>query len=65
MKNSDLIDIAQEFGNPIYVYDSEKIKFQYERLTSAFKDIGNLRINYATKALSNLSVLKYMKLLGA
>ena len=65
MKNSDLIDIAQEFGNPIYVYDSEKIKFQYERLTSAFKDIGSLRINYATKALSNLSVLKYMKLLGA
>jgi len=65
VKNSDLIDIAQEFGNPIYVYDSEKIKFQYERLTSAFKDIGNLRINYATKALSNLSVLKYMKLLGA
>ena len=65
MKNSDLIDIAQEFGNPIYVYDSKKIKFQYERLTSAFKDIGSLRINYATKALSNLSVLKYMKLLGA
>jgi diaminopimelate decarboxylase len=65
VKNSDLIDIAQEFGNPIYVYDSEKIKFQYERLTSAFKDIGSLRINYATKALSNLSVLKYMKLLGA
>jgi diaminopimelate decarboxylase len=65
VKNSDLIDIAQKFGNPIYVYDSEKIKFQYERLTSAFKDIGNLRINYATKALSNLSVLKYMKLLGA
>lgn len=65
MKNSNLIEIAQEFGNPIYVYDSEKIKFQYERLTSAFKDIGNLRINYATKALSNLSVLKYMKLLGA
>ncbi|CAI8241580.1 MAG: Diaminopimelate decarboxylase [Flavobacteriaceae bacterium] len=65
MKNSDLIDIAQEFGNPIYVYDSEKIKFQYERLTSAFKDIGSLRINYATKALSNLSVLKYMKILGA
>jgi len=65
VKNSNLIEIAQEFGNPIYVYDSEKIKFQYERLTSAFKDIGNLRINYATKALSNLSVLKYMKLLGA
>ncbi len=64
MKNNDLIDIAQEFGNPIYVYDSEKIKFQYGRLTYAFKDIGNLRINYATKALSNLSVLKFMKLLG-
>ncbi|MBH45779.1 MAG: diaminopimelate decarboxylase [Flavobacteriaceae bacterium] len=64
MKNNDLNDIAQEFGNPIYVYDSEKIKFQYGRLTYAFKDIGNLRINYATKALSNLSVLKFMKLLG-
>ena len=65
MTNSDLIAIATEFGNPVYVYDSEKIATQYHRLTSAFNDVGNLRINYATKALSNVSILKLMRQLGS
>ena len=65
MTNSDLIAIATEFGNPVYVYDSEKIATQYHRLTSAFNGVGNLRINYATKALSNVSILKLMRQLGS
>ena len=65
MTNNDLVNVASEFGNPIYVYDSEKITSQYQRLTTAFSKIGNLRINYATKALSNISILKLMRQMGS
>jgi len=65
LTNIDLMDIAENFGKPVYVYDSEKIASQYELLKSAFAGVSNLRINYATKALSNLSILKFMRNLGA
>ena len=65
MTNNDLVDVASEFGNPVYVYDSEKIASQFQRLTTAFSKIGNLRINYATKALSNISILKLMRQMGS
>lgn len=28
----DLLQMAKEFGTPLYVYDAEKMKTQYERL---------------------------------
>ena len=65
MTNRDLLAIASEFGNPLYVYDAAKIASQYQRLTSAFNSIGNLRINYAAKALSNVSILKLMRQSGS
>lgn len=65
MKKEQLLNIAQEFGNPIYVYDAHKIESQYKRLTSAFSNVKNLKINYAAKALSNISVLKFLKNLGS
>ena len=37
MKNIELINIAEQFGTPIYVYDSDKIKSQFFRLKNAFK----------------------------
>jgi diaminopimelate decarboxylase len=47
------------------VYDGEKIKKQYNRLTTAFNKVEKLRINYACKALSNLSILSLLRSLGA
>jgi diaminopimelate decarboxylase len=47
------------------VYDAEKIKSQYHRLTNAFSKVKKLRINYAVKALSNISILKLFKGLGS
>ena len=64
MNTKDFLSIANQFGNPVYVYDAHKIKSQYERLTFAFKNVSQLRINYAVKALSNISVLKLIKKLG-
>jgi len=65
MLNSQLLKITEQFGSPVYVYDSEKIAFQYKRLTDAFKDVKKLKVNYAVKALSNISILKFFKTLGA
>lgn len=65
MENSQLLQIAKDFGSPVYVYDADKISSQYHRLTSAFSGVKNLKINYAVKALSNISILKLMRNLGA
>lgn len=65
MENSVLLNIAGEYGCPVYVYDAAKIRSQYDRLTSAFSEVGSLKIHYAVKALSNISILKLMKSLGA
>ncbi|WP_274476318.1 diaminopimelate decarboxylase [Mangrovimonas aestuarii] len=65
MDNNTLLQIANDFGSPVYVYDAEKIVSQYKRLTSAFSKVKNIRVNYAVKALSNISVLKLLKTLGS
>lgn len=65
MTHANLLNIAKEFGSPVYVYDSEKIISQYNRLTNAFSKVKNLRLHYAVKALSNLSVLKLFNKLGS
>ena len=65
MKNSKLIQAASEFGSPLYVYDANKIKYQYNRLVRSFKSVKNLQLNYAVKALSNISILKYLIDLGS
>ncbi|MDO6759051.1 diaminopimelate decarboxylase [Tamlana sp. 2_MG-2023] len=65
MLDSQLLKIAQDFGSPVYVYDAEKIEFQYHRLTNAFKNVKKLKLNYAVKALSNISILKLFKSLGS
>ena len=65
MEIKDLLSITHTFGSPVYMYDANKISSQYERLTKAFAAVPSLRINYAMKALSNVSILKLMRKLGA
>ena len=65
IKSNELLTIAAEFGSPIYVYDAAKIQSQYNRLTRAFSFIASVRINYAAKALSNVSILKLLKKMGS
>ncbi|WP_028872606.1 diaminopimelate decarboxylase [Psychroserpens burtonensis] len=64
MEYNTLLQIAKDYGSPLYVYDAEKIKFQYKRLISAFGKVKQLKLNYAMKALSNISVLKLFNQLG-
>ena len=65
MENTVLTSIANQFGSPIYVYDADKMEHQYKRLTQAFQNVPQLRINYAVKALSNVNILSFMHSLGA
>ena len=65
MNNSTLLQIAKDFGNPVYVYDADTITKQYNRLTKAFGKVKHLKLNYAVKALSNISVLKLFNNLGS
>lgn len=65
MKSEILQQLAAEFGSPLYVYDTEKIAFQYTRLQNAFSKVERFKIHYAVKALSNVSVLGYLKSLGS
>jgi diaminopimelate decarboxylase len=65
MQSKDLLQLAEQFGSPLYVYDAEKIQSQYNRLTKAFSKVDKLRINYAMKALSNVAVLQLIKGMGA
>ncbi len=65
MKQSDLLNIAKTYGDPVYVYDADKITSQYKRLTKAFGAVRHLKLNYAAKALSNISILRRMNSLGS
>ncbi|MBD2701992.1 diaminopimelate decarboxylase [Spirosoma sp. BT702] len=59
----NVLDIADEFGLPLYVYDANKIIEKIGALRDAFPGV-NLKIKYAAKALTNVSILKLMRLQG-
>ena len=65
MQSKDLVQLAEQFGTPLYVYDAEKIQSQYKRLTNAFSKVEKLRINYAMKALSNIAILQLLREMGS
>jgi len=63
LSHTQLLELADQFGTPLYVYDAEKIKEQYEKLTSGFSSIDS-RFFFACKALTNINILKYVASLG-
>lgn len=58
-----LNQLAEQFGTPLYVYHAEKIKEQYEKLTSGFVAV-DAKFFFACKALTNINILKYIHSLG-
>jgi diaminopimelate decarboxylase len=59
----DVLAIADQFGLPLYVYDADKIIEKIGLLRSSFAGV-NLKIKYAAKALTNISILKLMRQQG-
>jgi diaminopimelate decarboxylase len=64
LSNELLLQAVQEFGSPLYVYDSERICEQYNKLTNAFHR-SDVHIFYACKALTNVNILKVLKNQGS
>ena len=62
-KRSELLELVTQHGSPLYIYDGHIIERQVNRLKSAFGGFDH-KIHYAAKALSNLSVLRLVRLLG-
>src|SRR5688572_33117686 len=60
----NVLDLAQQFGTPLYVYDGEKISQQIKTLRNAFSDT-DIKVKYAAKALTNISILKLIRKHGA
>ncbi|MBK7407356.1 MAG: diaminopimelate decarboxylase [Saprospirales bacterium] len=60
----DPLTLTEKYGSPLYVYEGETIERQYRRLAGAFS-VPRLRIHYACKALTNISVLRFIRRLGA
>jgi diaminopimelate decarboxylase len=56
-------DLGRQFGTPLYVYDADKIIQQINTLKSSFSEVP-LKIKFAGKALTNISILKLMKKYG-
>ena len=60
----DPLALCKEFGTPLYVYDASVMERQYKRITEAFS-YPKVRIHYACKALTNLSVMRLFRQWGA
>jgi diaminopimelate decarboxylase len=64
LTDAQLIQAAQQFGTPVYVYHAEKITEQYQKLITAFAKT-NVKFFYACKALTNINILKHIHSLGS
>ncbi|MEQ9231741.1 MAG: diaminopimelate decarboxylase [Cyclobacteriaceae bacterium] len=64
ISNEQMLRICEEYGDPVYVYDADQIRSNYEQFVAAL-DVKNLKIHYACKALNNKAILKLFKGLGA
>ncbi len=54
---------ATDLGTPLYFYHAEKIKSQYQKLLNAFSK-QDVKFFYASKALTNINILRYIKEIG-
>lgn len=60
IQNQSVLQLTEQFGTPLYVYDGARITEQIQRLRDAFPGIS-LKIKYAAKALTTLAVLQLMR----
>ena len=52
-------ELAEKYGTPLYVYDTDVIKEHLDRFRKGFSSV-DLKVKYACKALTNMSVMKYL-----
>lgn len=60
----DPLALVEQYGSPLYIYDTAIIERQYKRMANAFS-VPDLRINYACKSNTNINILRLLERLGA
>jgi diaminopimelate decarboxylase len=63
-EESDLAQIAEAYGTPLYIYSQHTVLDHFQRLNAALKGLDH-EICYAVKANSNLSLLRLLAESGA
>src|ERR1700761_1388012 len=63
-EDTDLSQIADEFGTPAYIYSTAALTERYSAYEEALRGLPH-RICFAVKANSNLAVLSLLARLGA
>ncbi len=64
LTNELLLKAVEQFETPLYVYDAQRIRDQYNKLVNAFGK-SDVQVFYACKALTNVNVLKVLNALGS
>ena len=64
LTNEVLLKAVEQFNTPLYVYDAQRIRNQYQKLVDAFGK-SDVQVFYACKALTNVNVLKVLNALGS
>ena len=59
------VDIAEEFGTPVYVTDENIVRESYRRVYNAFSRFMDTEIHYACKANTNLAILTILEQEGS
>ncbi len=64
LQNIPLLQLADRYETPLYVYDADTMETQYRSLVDAFAGVS-MKLRYACKALSNLSVMRVLRSWGS
>jgi len=63
---ADALELAQEYGTPLYVVDEDRIRDNYQRINDAFSSYyHDFKIFYACKANTNLAVMRILESEGS
>ena len=58
----DALQLAREYGTPLYVIDEDRIRYNYKRIYKAFyANYNDFKIFYACKANTNLAVMRILE----
>ena len=59
------VEIAEEFGTPVYVTEEARVRENYRTIYNAFSRYMDTRIHYACKANTNLAILRILEQEGS
>ena len=63
---ADAIELAQEYGTPLYVTDEMRVRDNYQRVHQAFSnEYADFKIFYAAKANTSLAMMKILEQEGS